>query len=115
MRQEKNGSNELGAYPGAYSGSTILYPKTLKLKPAGEAITGEEDEPSARHWIPIDDPGLEGLRPTDMAVTIAATPKTIANFARNEVPNPVVSNFWFSSISSKLSCSFGVSLEFAGS
>jgi len=89
------------AYPGAYSGRMILYPKALKVKPIGDAAMTGEGEPSARNWTPKKDPVLDCLRPTDMIVKIAATPNTIANIKRNELPVEVGSFFLFTTASSE--------------
>lgn len=87
----------LCAYPGAYSGSITLYPKALKVKPTGDAAITEEDEPSARNWIPSDDPRTGCLRPMDITVAITAMPSTIVILARNELPEPVCPLFPFPS------------------
>lgn len=106
----------LCAYPGAYSGRITLYPKALKVKPTGGAAITEEDEPSARNWIPSDDPRTGCLRPMDITVAIAAMPSTIAILARNEIPEPVCPLFPFPSTTSvKLSPSSKTSLDLASS
>lgn len=104
------------AYPGAYSGSTNLYPKALKVKPTSDAVRAEEEEASARIWIPSGDPWLGCLEVANSMVTVAAIPRTIANFARNELPVPVAVSTWLTSNSSITSfCFSGVSLDIAPS
>ena len=43
MRLYPEECEQLGAYPGVYSGSIILYPKALKVKPIGVADKTEDE------------------------------------------------------------------------
>lgn len=75
----------VGTYPGAYCGRVNWYPKTLKVKPASGTDGAEADEASNPVGTPRGDPCIGHLSPTNINVTVAATPSAIANFANNEL------------------------------
>ncbi|OAY74858.1 hypothetical protein ACMD2_24328 [Ananas comosus] len=82
------------SYPGVRSGSTILFPKSSKVKPTGDGSGFDCDESSTK-CRKLKDVPEEG----HFKVTVAAIPTATANLARNDVPGLLGFAFNPSSIS----------------